>query len=71
MMIELQNTHVTRSTVFRSTWFDQFAGGTFLIFGVDDIVVMLLVFLKVVFLVVGGQFSRTHTTCFIVDVETD
>lgn len=71
MMIKLSYTHFTDGAMFRACWFDDVTGFAFVVFAIDDFVVMGVVFINLSFVVLLGDLSGGDCAGFVVDPEAD
>ena len=71
MVIEFGDAHFTDGAVFRAGRFDDIAGFAFVVFLVDDFVVVGLVFFDLLFAVLWSDFAWRDGASFVVNPETN
>lgn len=71
VMIELGHTNITHTAVLRPRRLQHITRPTFLVLGVEDVVVVVFELFDVVLFILGGDLARTDCAGFVVDVEAN
>ena len=71
VVIKFGDAHFADGAVFGSCGFNDVAGLTFVVFLVDDFVVVWVIFFDLFFVILLGDLSRGYRAGLVVDPETD